>query len=347
MPDDATDRASEQEREAPSPLLRLSLRTKALVIANEYTHRQMKPEELRQVLWALAPTPEERSRIAQSVEEELRAARYPVGEIMRLMGCLIPPGGGAPAEPAPESVQTSASPAQPQSTPPAEDARVLVTRKTRPPHLMPFEKFQFRAPTTSPEPQAPPPSHPPPAGQAQPPPTVPMTAPRPLQAPGVAGVSPEPALGGFAFSASSDAEQAQAAMPAGLVPTEPPQPSSRPLVLVADDDSRARMMYRTKLEDMGYAVIEAKDGVDAWNHIRTGLVKCAVLDMKMPGYHGLEILGRIVDAGMSLPVVVVSAFDQLADEFVVSTYPKLKFLTKPASPEMVLDAVASYVRPGR
>ena len=121
----------------------------------------------------------------------------------------------------------------------------------------------------------------------------------------------------------------------------------RPTVLVADDDGRARMMYRAKLEESGFLVIEAKDGVEAWDYIKNGAVQCVVMDMKMPGYHGLEILGRMVDADLIVPVVVVSAFDQLANEFVVATYPMLEFLAKPASPERVVEAVNSFLRPGK
>ena len=118
----------------------------------------------------------------------------------------------------------------------------------------------------------------------------------------------------------------------------------KPVVLVADDDARARVMYRMKLEQSGCAVREAKDGIEAWKQIKTGAIQYVVTDMKMPGYHGLEILGRMLDAGMAIPVVVVSAFDQLENEFVVSTYPKLKFLAKPASPESVAAAVGAFVR---
>jgi len=292
-------------------LVRLSLRSKALVIANEYTHRQMQPDELRQVLVAFAPAPEEQARVAKAVEEELRAARYPVGEIIRLISALMP-GSAAPAEAGPRTSEG-------QPSPPAADPNVMITRKARPPHLMPFEKFQFEAPAPGEEePQ------PPPAGHQD----------------GAAASADPSALDDGART------HVKPAQPAGRAQPFAPSPSGRPVVLVADDDQRAREICRAKLEQAGYSVIEAKDGIDAWNHIRHGLVHCAVMDMKMPGYHGLEILSRMVDAGMTLPVVVVSAFDQLANEYVVSTYPRLKFFTKPAPPEMVTEAVNAFLRPG-
>ncbi|MHC5055166.1 MAG: response regulator [Planctomycetota bacterium] len=370
-----------------NPLLRLSLRTKALVVANEYTHRQMEPNELARVLVALAPTAEERAQIARAVEEELRAARYPLSEVARLMGELIPKDGEPPAQPetapAPEPKQEPAPQPAPQPTPqpapepskadasapdasasdvgPAQGAgppaiephpsvapaneQVLITRKVRTPHLMPFERYEFQAPEAgAPEPLQvrETPDVPPP--EPSPPPTQKMAAADPAKAAatletwaqdrapaGPAGPAPQPS----GFSIDKFRGLAKPGADAG---------GAKPVVLVADDDARARVMYRMKLEQSGFAVREAKDGIDAWKQIKTGAIQYIVTDMKMPGYHGLEILGRMLDAGMTTPVVVVSAFDQLENEFVVSTYPKLRFLAKPASPESVAAAVGAFAR---
>lgn len=396
-------------------LHRLSVRTKALVISSEYTRRQMEPEELCRILEVLAPTPEERQKAIQAVEEELRAARYPMGEIVRLVSGLAAP---ARAE------EKSAS------LPPSQDPLVVVTRKVRSPNLMPFERFEFEAPDTpsareagegparpsmetspaaaepsSPESDQKPPDESPgealeweveeefevkPGGEIEPRSRQETGARREGKAepvgkeepeakeepggnqagerPAAAGVSPHrpevrpagaPPQLRFVSGGESAPPEAKgfaeglkglAGVGVGSAPRSDLAPGGGtrgPAVLVADDDGRARMMYRAKLEESGFAVVEAKDGIEAWNHIHGGAVQCAVMDMKMPGYHGLEVLGRMVDSNVIIPVVVVSAFDQLANEFVVATYPKLRFLTKPASPERVVEAVKSFLRPGK
>ncbi len=115
-------------------------------------------------------------------------------------------------------------------------------------------------------------------------------------------------------------------------------------VLIADDDKRIRLLYRIRLENSGYHVLEAGDGQEAWKQISSGHVDAAVIDMKMPGYHGLEILSRMVDSGILMPVVICTAYDQLADEFVVATYPHLRYLVKPAAPEQVLSALGEVIQ---
>jgi CheY-like chemotaxis protein len=114
-------------------------------------------------------------------------------------------------------------------------------------------------------------------------------------------------------------------------------------VLVADDDKRIRMVFRIKLEEKGFNVIEAADGQEAWRRLQTPGINAVVLDMKMPGLHGLEILSRLADSGQSLPVVVCTAYDHMEDEFVVATYPRLRYLTKPVDAGKLAETLSGLL----
>jgi DNA-binding response OmpR family regulator len=113
----------------------------------------------------------------------------------------------------------------------------------------------------------------------------------------------------------------------------------RPKVLLADDDKRIRIVFRLCLERLGCQVIEAGDGHEAWRTLEEGGIDLAVLDMKMPGLHGLEVLTRMVNSRITPPVVICSAYDNLRDEFVVASYPKLRYLVKPVPTEALEAAV--------
>ena len=118
---------------------------------------------------------------------------------------------------------------------------------------------------------------------------------------------------------------------------------NRVRVLLADDDKRIRIVFRLCLERMGLKVIEAEDGNDAWRRIQEGGLSLAVLDMKMPGLHGLEVMNRMVDKHVDIPIIICSAYDNLRDEFVVATYPKLRYLIKPVAAESLEKAVRELV----
>lgn len=114
---------------------------------------------------------------------------------------------------------------------------------------------------------------------------------------------------------------------------------NKPIVLIADDDKRARMVYKLRIESAGFVTIECEDGAQAWERIQQGGINAVVLDMKMPGMHGLEVLSNMAAMAEQVPVVVCSAYDQLNDEFVVKSYSKLKYLTKPVAPDRLVAAL--------
>lgn len=72
-------------------------------------------------------------------------------------------------------------------------------------------------------------------------------------------------------------------------------------VLVVDDDSSVRQMMAMSLEDGGYGVIEAEDGVEALAIMRASPGRLVVLlDWKMPQMSGEEVLQAVLDdAGLS------------------------------------------------
>ncbi len=118
---------------------------------------------------------------------------------------------------------------------------------------------------------------------------------------------------------------------------------SQKRVLLADDDRRIRMIFRKKLADAHYIVDEAATGEEAWDLLQENPYGALIMDMKMPGLHGLELLSRLSAEGGKMPVVVCSAYDQLKDDFVVATYPKLKFFVKPVSPNAIVEAIEEFL----
>ncbi|MCW8130492.1 MAG: response regulator, partial [Planctomycetota bacterium] len=118
---------------------------------------------------------------------------------------------------------------------------------------------------------------------------------------------------------------------------------SKPTILLADDDKRIRIVFRLCLERMGFRVVEAEDGNEAWKKIQQGGLALVCLDMKMPGLHGLEVLQRMNNSQIDLPVIICSAYDQLKDEFIIATHPRLRYLVKPVASEALEKAVKELV----
>jgi PAS domain S-box-containing protein len=83
-------------------------------------------------------------------------------------------------------------------------------------------------------------------------------------------------------------------------------------VMVVDDDEAIRSLTQEMLEQAGYAVVTAKDGVDAVEKLRSapGDLDAVVLDMTMPRMSGEETFREMVAIRPDLPVIVATGFSQ-------------------------------------
>lgn len=72
-------------------------------------------------------------------------------------------------------------------------------------------------------------------------------------------------------------------------------------VLVVDDDRSVRLMMKAVLEDAGYNVLEARDGVEAMTALRSNQQSMVVLlDWMMPQLSGEEVLQAVKDGPVAL-----------------------------------------------
>jgi len=84
------------------------------------------------------------------------------------------------------------------------------------------------------------------------------------------------------------------------------------LVLVADDDPMIRGLAQAQLEELGYRVIEACDGVEAVDAFRAGKesISLVLLDLAMPRMDGWETLAALRRLRPDIPVVIASGYDE-------------------------------------
>ena len=100
-------------------------------------------------------------------------------------------------------------------------------------------------------------------------------------------------------------------------------------ILVADDDATIRRNLVRLIRAEGYLAVEAIDGDSALERIADCLPDAVLLDLKMPGRDGLDVLqtlgGRLAD----LPVIVITAFGGSAPAIEAMRRGAYDYLTKP------------------
>ncbi len=117
------------------------------------------------------------------------------------------------------------------------------------------------------------------------------------------------------------------------------------MILVVDDDRVLTQLLRTLLEEAGYEVHVAHDGQTAYRHLKNPKCKGMILDIRLPGVNGAELLMLMTAEGIDVPVIVVAGFPDF-DEEEMKQFPNVKrFFLKPLYPEELLAAVKEEMEP--
>ena len=112
-------------------------------------------------------------------------------------------------------------------------------------------------------------------------------------------------------------------------------------VLLVDDSGLARRSTRRVLEEAGYAVVEAEDGLSALERFALEKPDVVLLDLVMKGMYGLDVLAKLREMDPAVRVIVVSADVQTSSRELVQAAGAVGFINKPAAPGQVVEIVRS------
>lgn len=84
-------------------------------------------------------------------------------------------------------------------------------------------------------------------------------------------------------------------------------------ILLAEDDPLLGDGLRAGLRQLGFQVDWVRDGTAAERELRAEPYAAAVLDLGLPGKDGMEVLAAVRKAGITLPVLVLTARDAVPD----------------------------------
>jgi DNA-binding NtrC family response regulator len=119
-------------------------------------------------------------------------------------------------------------------------------------------------------------------------------------------------------------------------------------ILIVDDEPNVRLMYRTSLAGQGYELVEAASGAAALEACEGREFAAAILDLRMPGMDGFELLQTMQARGVTTPVVFVTAYGDVPNAVRAMKLGAIDFLPKPPTPDqlraVLRDILARHVR---
>jgi len=86
-------------------------------------------------------------------------------------------------------------------------------------------------------------------------------------------------------------------------------------LLVVDDEKNIRMLFKEELEEEGYQVEAASNGLEALEKLKGSSFDLVVLDIKMPGMDGIQALNEIKNLNKDQPVILCSAYGEFKQDF--------------------------------
>jgi two-component system KDP operon response regulator KdpE len=114
-------------------------------------------------------------------------------------------------------------------------------------------------------------------------------------------------------------------------------------ILVVDDEERMVRFIRLNLEHDGFRVIEAYNGTQSINKIRSNLPDLVLLDIMMPDLDGFEVL-KIIREASSVPVIMLTAKGEEDDRVRGLELGADDYITKPFSPRELVSRVKAVLR---
>ncbi len=133
-----------------------------------------------------------------------------------------------------------------------------------------------------------------------------------------------------ALALAYDAEDAAPPLPAAL---------ERPSVFIVDDDFEIRETMRDMVERHGYSAAVFADGSEFLDAFRPGRAGCLIADAKMPGVDGLQTIERLKAMRSELPVIVITAYGDVAMAVRAMKAGAMDFLQKPVRQDELLGCI--------
>lgn len=118
----------------------------------------------------------------------------------------------------------------------------------------------------------------------------------------------------------------------------------KPKVLLVDDEAGLRELARVYLENSGFDVIEASNGLEAEAELNNGAFDLIILDIMMPKLDGLTLCRRIRSSYHDLPILLLTAKGEEVDRLLGFEYGADDYVVKPFSPRELAARAKALLR---
>lgn len=118
-------------------------------------------------------------------------------------------------------------------------------------------------------------------------------------------------------------------------------------VLIVDDEKNIRDGLAMAFEDEDFDILEASDGIEAWNLVNKKQVDLVITDLRMPKLDGFELLKRIFSSYPTIPVIVLTGHGSIEDAVQAMQNGAIDFFTKPVDLDHLILTAKKAIEHGQ
>jgi two-component system response regulator ChvI len=123
-----------------------------------------------------------------------------------------------------------------------------------------------------------------------------------------------------------------------------PSPATAQTIVLVDDDRNILTSVQIALEAEGFQVRTYPDGDEALRALTQKAADLAVFDIKMPRLNGMELLQRLRQSGVTMPVIFLTSKDEEVDEIMGLRMGADDYIKKPFSQRLLIERIRALLR---
>ena len=116
-------------------------------------------------------------------------------------------------------------------------------------------------------------------------------------------------------------------------------------ILVVEDNETNMYLIRFILENAGYQVVEACDGIAGVKAVQKEKPDLILMDMQLPVMDGYQATKKIreLDEGKNIPIIAITSYAMVGDREKTLNAGCTAYLEKPINPETFLDQISKFL----
>ncbi len=115
-------------------------------------------------------------------------------------------------------------------------------------------------------------------------------------------------------------------------------------ILIVDDEKNVRLTLKRCLDEEGFDIDIAINGEEALKEILSNNYDLVLLDLKMPGMDGMEVLREVREKSNNVNIIIITAYGTVEKAVEAMKLGVIDFLSKPFTPEDIRKIVKSVLK---